>query len=101
MSAGPTIHAHGKGCTCEDCGGLRIPSTCLEEALQIIRGHAEGAVLDAGFDGGPAHAEMEDKELRELAARYEVDFDDLCSAVYFHEMTADESAGYGDSQERP
>lgn len=83
---------------------MNVPSPCLEEAHQIYRGHAEGAELDAGFDGGefsgPAHDSMLEDALRELAARYDVDFDDLWCAVTAGDMTQDEAAGYGDSQVR-
>jgi hypothetical protein len=84
---------------------VNIPSPCLEEAAQIVRGHQVGAELDAGFDAGefsgPAHESMLDSELRELAARYDVDLDELRSAVLYTEMTEDEVAAWGDSQERP
>lgn len=41
------------------------------KALKIMQAHEEGADMDAGFDGGefsgPAHADMAQREIAELA----------------------------------
>lgn len=84
---------------------MTIPWQCLEEARQIQADHAYGAEADAGFDAGefsgPEHDRMEDAELHKLAERYDVDFDEMMYNLTGGEMmSSDESAGYGDSQER-
>jgi hypothetical protein len=74
---GVTVYCDGS------CRPKTIPSTCLEEARQILR----------------SHAEAESAGLEALAARYGVDVEALCEAMSEHEpMSQDEAAGYGDAQ---
>lgn len=62
-------------------GSFHVPRKMIAQAQEIIQSHAIGAETDAGFDAGefsgPAHVDMEEKALRQLAAANNVDFDDL------------------------
>jgi hypothetical protein len=70
-------------------GSFQVPREVIAQAQEIIQSHALGAEADAGFDAGewsgPAHADMEEKALRQLAAANNVDFDDLMVALQYGE----------------
>jgi hypothetical protein len=64
---------------------MTILREVAEKAIEIYNQHAEGAEMDAGFDGGewsgPAHQRMAEKAVQTLCEIHNVDFDDVQSEV--------------------
>lgn len=62
------------------------------QAGKIFEAHAEGAHADAGFDAGefsgPAHSEMEHKEVSALAEAHGFTFEDVMSELHQQDIAA-------------
>ena len=65
-----------------------------DKAEEIIRKHDEGASMDEGFDAGefsgPAHEQMQDAEIKQLAEQSGLTFDEVMGEVERRQHEASE-----------